>query len=421
MATNADGEQKQRVIMTTDSEIDDKCSMLRFLVYTNCFDVEGIISVNSQWQQDGHGEIWIHEMIKQYAEVYESLAQHDPAYPTPAELHQVTWQGMVDRAPIYADAPPYRDTKGSDLIIEKLLDADPRPVYISMWGGGTMVAHAFWKLKNEYPNSAFEQAVDKARMYFISYQEEGTGGGQWLRDEIPEAQNILDYQFVDTWNYRPRSDQPYEDMMGKAWLQTNVTQNHGPLGSEYFWMGDDELYVSEGDTPSFLWIVNNGLRSHERPDYGGWGGRHRNLYANQWGDAADDGDEKKPMWRWIPAVQNDWAARLDWCVMSPEEANHPPDVIVDGPLDRTVSPGETVTVDASASTDPDGNDLTFSWWQYTDAGTTEGTIAIENPEAATVEFDIPEEAGAELHLICEVTDTGEPPLTRYQRIIFSIE
>ena len=298
-------QQKLRLIITTDSEIDDKCSMVRFLSYANDFDVEGIISVNSRYQKDGHGELWIHDMIDRYAEVYDNLIKHDKDYPTPHHLHSVTWQGLVDRAPIYADAPPYRDTKGSDLIIEKLLDDDPRPVYVSMWGGGTMMAHALWILQHHYSAADFAKAVAKVRMYFIWYQELGTGGGQWLRDNIPQAQNTLDDQFNGTWNYLPRKHQPHEDVMGGEWIAANVTEHHGPLGAAYPQVGS-KPYVCEGDTPSFLWVVNNGLRSHERPDFGGWGGRHENIGANQWLDAKDDGDRHKPMWRWTPALQNDW-------------------------------------------------------------------------------------------------------------------
>ena len=35
-------------------------------------------------------------------------------------------------------------------------------------------------------------------------------------------------------------------------------------------------------------------------------------------------DNKVSLWRWRDDFQNDFAARMDWCFMSFEEANHPP-------------------------------------------------------------------------------------------------
>jgi hypothetical protein len=66
----------------------------------------------------------------------------------------------------------------------------------------------------------------------------------------------------------------------------------------------------------------------------------------------------KSQWRWIGAMQNDFAARADWCVRDFREANHHPVVKVNGDLEREVSPGETVRLAANA-TDPDGDHLTF--------------------------------------------------------------
>ena len=45
---------KPRVIVTSDGEIDDECSMVRFLLYTNEWDVEGIITSSSQYHAHGH-------------------------------------------------------------------------------------------------------------------------------------------------------------------------------------------------------------------------------------------------------------------------------------------------------------------------------------------------------------------------------
>ena len=145
-----------------------------------------------------------------------------------------------------------------------------------------------------------------------------------------------------------------------------MTHGHGPLGALC-----PQKYVSEGDTPSFLHLINNGLNAYEDYTLGGWGGRSAYddpAFPNHITDKnlTDDGLRNKMYWRWIPAAQNDFAARLDWCVKEFKDANHPPVAKVKGALKRDVKAGETVKLAATA-TDPDGNKLSCKWWQYADA------------------------------------------------------
>src|SRR5690242_8118293 len=125
------------------------------------------------------------------------------------------------------------------------------------------------------------------------------------------------------------------------------------------------------------------LRSLENPRYGGWGGRfvqEKPGVTNVWKDANDDGDLFKPIWRWVEAFQNDWAARADWSIKPYAETNHPPVIYVPGPLDQTVAPGSNIKVSVDGSTDPDGNRLTYKWWQYRDAGTYAGDVELQDAD-----------------------------------------
>jgi hypothetical protein len=130
----------------------------------------------------------------------------------------------------------------------------------------------------------------------------------------------------------------------------------------------------------------------------------------------------KPLWRWLDAVQNDFAARADWCVKDFAHANHHPVVrLTSTPLDQTTRPGQSITLDASPTTDPDGNALTFRWWHCAEAGTYAGP-ALPDTNAAKATIKIPADArpGDEFHLICEVTDSGTPALTRYARVVMHV-
>ncbi len=133
------------------------------------------------------------------------------------------------------------------------------------------------------------------------------------------------------------------------------------------------------------------------------------------------------IWRWRRAYQYDFAARMDWCVKPFEEANHNPVVLLEGQqgkevIQRQVKAGETIELSAIGTTDPDGDDLTYSWWYYPEAGTYYRDVTIYGEQAKETSVEIPENAEQddELHIICEVRDNGNPPLTAYRRLILTV-
>ena len=425
--------QKPRVIATTDGEVDDRSSMIRFLLYTCDFDVAGIVQVNSKYQKNGHSDKkWIEAELDAYKEVLPNLRKHNPDYPDTSKLRSVLRVGNENIKDLWA-APRDMETKntpGAQLIIDTLLDQDPRPVHVLSWGGANTTASALWKLKTEYPRAKFDYAVSRIRIYCIWYQD---GGGGWIQTNIPQAYINEAYRWNNVWDYQSISDNPrkkpsanppeIQRYMGYQWLAENVANNHGPLGAL-----SPQKYVSEGDTPSFLHLVNNGLEAHRDYTLGDWGGRSAydqpGAFPNHLTDRspglADDGNENKMYWRWIPAAQNDFAARMDWCVKELKDANHAPVAKVTGPLKRDVKAGETLKLAATA-TDPDGHKLTCKWWQYADADSAAATVAIANSDSLDqASFIAPNEPGKQVHIILEVTDNGTPPLVGYQRVICNI-
>lgn len=183
-------------------------------------------------------------------------------------------------------------------------------------------------------------------------------------------------------------------------------------------------YVSEGDSPAFFYSIDNGLRNCENPTYGGWGGRFEKTrkFDKVYKDAVDEGDNKKSLRIWITDVNRDFEARMDWCVAEKyEEANHKPVVQIKGELDRTVSSGETVTLDGNGTKDPDGDEISFKWWQYKEAGSYNGLVDLQDAEKARTIFIAPQVSKPEtIHIILEVTDNGDPVLTSYKRFVLIV-
>ena len=91
---------------------------------------------------------------------------------------------------------------------------------------------------------------------------------------------------------------------------------------------------------------------------------------------------------------------------------------------RTISatPGEKINLSGTAS-DPDKNELTGKWWNYAEAGTYPGKVDVQQTKKIEAEINIPENAksGQTIHMILEVSDDGEPSITRFQRIVIQIK
>jgi hypothetical protein len=450
---------KPRVLVTSDGEIDDECSMVRFLLYVNEWDVEGIITSSSQYHWQGHkwaGDDWAQPYLKAYAEVYPNLIKHDTNYPTPEYLQSVTLLGNVK-----AEGEMDEVTPGSKRIVEVLLDdSDPRPIWIQAWGGPNTIARALKTIEEEHPEN-MAAVAKKIRFYFIWEQDDTYQSyirPQWGKFNIP---TIISDQFIALFyhwkKYLPADKQAY--LVG-SWMKSNILETHGPLcalykahvpGDQGF---DDGDFRSEGDSPAFFHTIPTGLRSMESPDWGGWGGRFVTIRDNTWLDpVSEPGYEypegrwftgsawgrtrlKKeipndaeliaylePQWRWIDALQSDFAARADWCVSSYAEANHPPIVTLANALDMKVNSGTKVSFSARETTDPDGDALNHRWWQCSDADTYPGSVLVEHADKQVAWVTVPTDAtgGQTIHIICEVTDNGAPPLTRYQRVVLTIE
>lgn len=317
---------KTKIFITTDGEIDDKCSMIRLLHYTNDLDIKGLVSVNSQWQKDGHTSKWIHELIDLYEADYEKAITHDPNFTHPYELHKVVRTGYESRHGLYMDEPDLYDTPGSDLLLEELINKSDDPLHICMWGSGIMVSYVFKKIKQTCTLEEYDRACSKAKLYYISCQEFGRAGGHYMKEHHPQVQNILTYQWIGTWNYKPRDFQPFEELMGEEFILNHIKVKGASLANSYPGVpnisekdgeggplrADIGMYISEGDTPSFLHAINHGLKGHLDPRLGNWGGRFEPVYQNIFEDAIDEGKRHYSLAKYTQDIEYDFANRCEW-------------------------------------------------------------------------------------------------------------
>jgi len=417
---------RPRIIATTDGEIDDRCSMVRFLLYANEWEIEGIIHSSSKfhWKGDAQGvqrhnwadEIWLDRQIDLYEQVYPKLSQHADRFPTADALRKLVYTGNVANV-----GDMSCDTAGSDRIVEVLLDPKPGPVYLQAWGGTNTIARALWKIQHEHPDR-MDEVAQKAILFLILDQDKTFR--EYIHPNWPELLTLGSFRQFATIAYRwdrwiPEERHEYFD---RAWMEQNILRDHGSLCGCYE-VHPQKGFRSEGDSPAFMHQIDVGLRSLEHPGYGSWGGRFTREASGSavWKGARDGGDLGKPIWRFAQAFQNDWAARADWCVRDYEHANHPPQARVEGSLDRTARANDRVELNARPSTDPDGDALRFAWWQYTDVDTCEAVVDISTKRDGSVaSFVVPDEPGKTIHMVLEVTDGGNPPLTRYQRVIITV-
>jgi hypothetical protein len=441
---------KPRVIVLTDitNEPDDEESMVRFLVYSNEYDVEGLIATTSVWLRDKVRPENIRERIEAYGKVRENLLKHAPGYPTTEHLLSATKAGLPEFG--MEGVGPGKDSQGSRHIIDVVDRPDERPVWVSIWGGANCLAQALWDIKYTRSKEQLDAFVSKLRVYTISDQD---NSGRWMRITFPNLFYIVSPSEVGHHEYykatwtgisgdRQYKNGPFHkfELVDNPWLEQNIIKGHGPLGALY----PKLKYIMEGDTPSFIGLISNGLGSRKSPSYGGWGGRYvlcqtyaetRPIWTNARGAqdtvVAENGIEytsdQATIWRWREAFQHDFAARMEWCIAETfNSANHNPIAAFNNNKSKdiahlTARPGQTVKLSAAGTSDPDGDKIIYHWFIYKEAGDYNSTIDIRNSNAIEASFIAPEVSQKrEIHVILEVKDDGEPNLYSYRRIVITV-
>ncbi len=453
----SEGRARLFVLTDIENEPDDAQSLVRLLVHSNQYDIEGLVATTSVWLPSRTAPERIHRIVEAYAKVRDQLAKHEPGFPEARALRSIIATGP----PVYGmkGVGKGRDTPGSEALIAAADRSDVRPLWVTAWGGTNVLAQALWKVSQSRSKEEVARFLAKLRVYAISDQDDS---GPWIRASFPELFYIVSPGFEEnggggyhfgTWTgisgdrFHGRFDGADFSLVTNEWLAENVSKDHGALGAEYpRWE-----YLMEGDTPSYLYLFPNGLGSPEHPNFGSWGGRyeyytpHRQPWHSRaetrpiWTNAMDEviGVDGQPhhsiyatIFRWRQAYQNELAARMDWCVKDPQDANHPPAARLSHPPTLTIRPNETLTLSAQGSSDPDGDALSYRWFVYREAGTYMGAAQLHDADQVEAKISIPKLEPREglrvigpkaLHVILEVTDAGQPALTRYRRVILAVQ
>ena len=509
--TAASNVLKPRVVVTTDPELDDSNSLVRYLLYSTDFRTEGLVYASSQfhWKGDGTGKKWfvpgreytrfglnlcpceswrwapgerfIDDAVDDYERVYPNLRVHHADYPTPAELRSKIRWGNVE-----FDGDISKDTPGSDLIRDLLLDEDPEPIYLLAWGGASTIARALKSIEGRYESThdwpAIRAKVSRKAILSLSGDQDDTYAA-YIRPHWPDIRALAAGQGgvgvgYGAYVFASAENAPY---FSADWTRENVS-SRGPLGARYRVWGDGKQmvkgdrfdyfgvtgqtaaelrakgyvvwlpprpkgeFLGEGDTFTYLNLIDNGLQAYRRETAGGWAGhvvvnpasRAAAAPAGQ-GAAATSFDAflrslegigpegpstrpSSPRPNFTPAAQNGFAARMKWSVTQTYAgANHEPVLVLRGGARIAARPGETIRLEGAVS-DPDGNAVAVRWWRWKDVDTYPGDVSVSAPTSLVARLQVPSDAepGQTIQLVLEATDNGTPALTSYQRIIVTV-
>lgn len=433
----AENDLKPRLVVCTDIapadvEPDDMESMVRLMAYADMFEIEALIT-SVGWNCDPYPAEWA-EYLQRVIEAYrkdvpklmrrsgqqefmpledENKQQYIGYWPSADYVKSRAVMGSIHGGikAIGAD----NDSPGSELLIRLADEDDTRPIYVAAWGGANTLAQAIWRVKQTRSAEELKKFVRKFRIYTITDQDmqysmrmnRSYSSHMWLRKEFAD-----DLQFV--WDEGTWQEQC--ELGKRHWQQhKDNIQGQGALGGEY----PTYKWGVEGDTPSFLYVMPNGLNNPEDPHQCGWAGYHeRGMCADSLTTAWTSWQEPVRSisvgykQRFYPDELNDFMARMQWAAEGKGNLN--PYVVI--PNDTINITMISLSLDASKSFDPDGDNLQFSWWQQPEIGKTK--VKIEQADQPIATLRIPADAkGDTIHIICEVHDDGPYHLPAYRRII----
>jgi len=319
----ASAEERPRLLVLTDigGDPDDQQSMIRLMVYSNEFEIEGLIATASGTPGELKTPVTrpdlIREIVSAYGQVRENLARHAEHWPQTETLLSRIKSGNPERGREHIGAG--HDTEGSNWLIARIDAGEPeQPLNIAIWGGQTDLAQALWRVRHDRGTDGLANFVKHFRVFDISDQDQLA---DWMHEEFPGMFYILS----DARAGHDKRESSYrgmyltgdESLTSREWVDKNI-RSTGPLGMLYptkTWTAPNKhSCLKEGDTPSWFFFLSKGGNVPSDPAHPGWGGCYQKSSDGRYRDRYGmDADPRESVSRWRPAFQKDFALRMSWC------------------------------------------------------------------------------------------------------------
>src|SRR5262245_30691728 len=169
---------RPRVLVLTDmgNEPDDQMSFVRLLLYSNEMELEGLVATTSTWQKNRVQPEVMRKLVAAYGQVRPNLMKHAAGWPEAETLAAMVTAGQPGYG--MAAVGPDKMSAGAEAMIRAADRPDPRPLWISVWGGANTLAQALQHVRATRTPAETETFVRQLRVYSISDQDDA---GPWIR------------------------------------------------------------------------------------------------------------------------------------------------------------------------------------------------------------------------------------------------
>ena len=489
---------KIRTIITQDAEVDDQNSLRHFLFYTNEVELQGIVQTSSKFHWKGKkgakpiegkdyatkgksfeepyrwtGTDWMFDVIDAYEKDYPNLFVHSKDYPTPEYLRSIIKIGNIGYVSDMSVA-----TEGSNLIKERILDEDERPLYIQVWGGTNTIARALKDIQDEHELDLnwkeLHEKISK-KVILTACGEQDTTYRDYIAEEWPQIQFVKTLQmksYAYLWYLMTECDS--KDTLKAKFMKEEILNGKSALASGYctwldgnHYLGESESaqfgsnpnivnewfgarmmglkdakqydFLSEGDSPTYFCLFDWGFRTLENFSYGGASGRYEKVtnetnskgeVLNIWNTVEDSfvgynhtEIQTESMWRYVCDIQRDFASRVDQASKRDYlDAEHKPLLEIEEGLDIKAKANEIVTLHALAST-TDKTTSTVNFRIYHEASSPSAKDVLLNVNDNVAQINIPTtvQPNDTIHIIVQAKANGHYQLVKYQQVIITIE